>query len=72
MRAMNLQEDEREVRLVLTKDKIIELTITPIKLSPGTPFYEDFTDKPIDEYKDWLAEQHENGVRRGKLLHSCP
>jgi hypothetical protein len=51
MRAMNLQEDEREVRLVLTKDKIIELTITPIKLSPSIPFYEDFTDEPIDEYR---------------------
>jgi hypothetical protein len=53
MRAMNLQEDEREVRLVLTKDKITELnvTITPIKLTPGIPFYEDFTDEPIDEYR---------------------
>ena len=75
---MNLQEDEREVRLVLTKDKItaLNVTITPIKLPLGTPFYEDFTYQPIDEYKDWLAELHENGVGRAKLsccthVHNC-
>jgi hypothetical protein len=41
-----MNEDEREVRLVLTRDKITErnVTITPIKLPPGTPFYEDFAD----------------------------
>jgi len=78
MRAMNLQEDEREVRLVLTKDKItaLNVTITPIKLPPGIPFYEDFTNEPIDEYKDWLAELHENGAGRGKSscctrVHNC-
>lgn len=67
-------EDEREIRLVLTKEQISDpnVAITPIKIPPGTTFYEDFLDEPIDEYKDWLEELHDNGVGGGKLLHSCP
>lgn len=66
---ITMNEEEKEVRLVLTRDKITELnvSITPVKLPPGTAFYEDFTDEPIDEYKDWIAELHEAGVGRGKL-----
>lgn len=73
---LTMNDEEREVRLVLSRDKITEqnVSITPIKLPPDTPFYEDedFTDEPIDEYKAWLAELHAEGVGRGKLslLHS--
>ena len=72
MITMNYQE--REVRLVLSKDPITEpnVSITPIKLPLGTPFYEDFTDEPIDDYKDWLEELHANGEGTGKLsCHTC-
>ena len=61
---ITMNGEEREVRLVLSRDKITEqnVTITPIKLPPGTAFYEDFTNEPIDEYKDWLAKLHAEGV----------
>lgn len=63
---ITINDEEREVRLALSRDKITEqnVTITPIKLPPGTAFYEDFTDEPIDEYKDWLAQLHAGGVGR--------
>lgn len=34
-----------------------------MKLPPGTAFYEDeFTNEPLDDYKDWLAEMHVDNV----------
>lgn len=76
---ITLNDEEREVRLVLSTDRITErnVSITPMKLPPGTAFYEDeFTNEPLDDYKDWLAELHANNQGRGKLscctsVHNC-
>ncbi|PUZ66861.1 hypothetical protein GQ55_3G377500 [Panicum hallii var. hallii] len=55
--------DEREVRLVLSRDQVTErnVDITPIKLPRNTPINEYFVDESIDEYKDWPFDLHEQG-----------
>jgi len=60
--------EECEVRLVLTRTKITDLTvnITPRKVPVGTTFYEDFSDENVYEYKTWLVELREMGNGKGK------
>jgi hypothetical protein len=60
--------EECEVRLVLTRTKITDLTvnITPRKVPVGTTFYEDFSDENVYEYETWLAELREMGEGKGK------
>ena len=76
---ITMNDEEREVRLILSTDRITErnVSITPMKLPPGTAFYEEeFTNEPLDDYKDWLAKLHANNRGRGKLscctsVHNC-
>jgi len=76
---ITMNDEEREVRLILSTDRIIErnVSITPMKLPLGTAFYEEeFTNEPLDDYKDWLAELHTNNRGRGTLscctsVHNC-
>jgi hypothetical protein len=65
--------EEREVRLVLSRDQITErnVEITPIKLPRMATISEDFTDESINEYKVWLNNMHEEGQCMGKLC-CCP
>ncbi|RLN33888.1 uncharacterized protein C2845_PM03G29670 [Panicum miliaceum] len=56
--------EEREVRLVLSRDPITErnVDITPIKLPRMTSICEDYTDdESIDDYKVWLKDMHKEG-----------
>ncbi|XP_021316054.1 uncharacterized protein LOC110435060 isoform X2 [Sorghum bicolor] len=55
--------EEREVRLVLSRDQITErnVEITPIKLPRMATVSEDFTDESINDYKVWLNNMHEEG-----------
>ncbi|XP_021318525.1 uncharacterized protein LOC110436271 isoform X2 [Sorghum bicolor] len=58
---MTNNDEERILRLVLSKDRITErnVSITPIKKPPGTTVDEDeFITVSLDDYKDWLAELH--------------
>ena len=53
---ITMNDEEREVRLILSTDRITErnVSITPMKLPPGTTFYEEeFTNEPLDDYKDY-------------------
>ncbi|KAL6631317.1 hypothetical protein ACP70R_028167 [Stipagrostis hirtigluma subsp. patula] len=52
--------DEREVRLLLTKDQVTErdVVITPIKSSKTTSIEEEYEDELLDAYKDWLSYMH--------------
>ena len=62
--------NEREVRLVLSRDQIIErnVDITPIKFPRVTSISEEYTyDESIDDYKVWLQDMHEEGHGMGKL-----
>jgi hypothetical protein len=76
---ITMNDEEREVRLVLSRDRITEqnVSITPMKQPSRTTFHEDeFTNEPLDDYKVWLAELHENGRGSGKLIcctsfHNC-
>jgi len=40
---ITMNDEEREVRLILSTDRITErnVSITPMKLPPGTTFYEE-------------------------------
>jgi DNA gyrase/topoisomerase IV subunit A len=56
-------EVEKEVRLLLSKDQIIDenVSITPLKVPRRRPIREmnlDEDEEPIDAYKDWLANMH--------------
>jgi hypothetical protein len=69
---MTNNDEERILRLVLSKDRITErnVSITPMKKPPGTTVDEDeFITVSLDDYKDWLAELHAERKGLGKL--SC-
>lgn len=61
--------EEREVRLVLSRDEITErnVEITPIKLPRMRAISEDSTDESFDEYKHWLGNMHRQKRGVGKL-----
>jgi hypothetical protein len=63
-------EQERQVRLLLSKDQIQErnVEITPIKLPRMRPIREDTIDddESIDAYKDWLNDMHRQERCMGK------
>lgn len=65
--------EEREVRLVLSRDQITErnVEITPIKLPRMASISEDSTDESIDDYKVWLNNMHKDRKYMGKLC-CCP
>ncbi|XP_021310197.1 uncharacterized protein LOC110433011 isoform X3 [Sorghum bicolor] len=54
--------EEREVRLVLSRDQITErnVEITPIKLPRMASISEDSIDESIDDYKVWLNNMHKD------------
>jgi hypothetical protein len=62
-------EDEREIRLVLSKDQVTDrnVAITPIKSARTTSIDEDLEDLSIDAYKDWLSYLHERDLGMGEL-----
>lgn len=65
-------EGDKKIRLVLSREEERErhVNITPMKLPNSAPtFDEECTEEPIDEYKDWLANLHQEEVGTGKL--SC-
>jgi hypothetical protein len=61
--------EEREVRLVLSRDEITarNVEITPIKLPRTRAISEDSTDESIDEYKQRLENMHSQDRGAGKL-----
>jgi hypothetical protein len=61
--------EEREVRLVLSRDQITErnVEITPIKLPRMASISEDSIDESIDDYKVWLNNMHKDRKYMGKL-----
>jgi hypothetical protein len=64
-------EAEKEVRLLLSKDQIIDehVSITPLKVPRRRPIREmnlDEDEEPIDAYKDWLANMHRQNRFTGK------
>jgi len=65
--------EEREVRLVLSRDQITErnVEITTIKLPRMVSISEDSTDEPVDDYKVWLNNMQEEGQCMGKFC-CCP
>jgi retron-type reverse transcriptase len=65
-------EDEREVRLVFSKNPAADLcvAITPIKKKRGCSDYdedEEVQDFELDAYKDWLYYLHSKKEALGKL-----
>lgn len=62
-------EDEREVRLVLSKEQVTDPTvaITPIKSGSNTLVDEDLEDPDLDAYKDWLFYLHERQQGMGEF-----
>jgi len=66
--------EEREVRLVLSRDQITERTvdITPIKLPRTVASNSEHSiDESLDDYKVWLNNMHRQGQGMGKLC-CCP
>jgi hypothetical protein len=51
-------EDEREIRLVLSKDQVTDRNVA---------IDEDLEDLSIDAYKDWLSYLHERDLGMGEL-----
>ena len=66
-----MSEDERQVRLVLSKEQATDLTvaITPIKSGSNTLADEDNEDPFLNEYKDWLAYLHEKQQGMGEFCY---